>query len=69
MSYFMLYTRDDEGVWSPQFGDRDRECVEFERDDYRDGWQAVKAKDLKIVKFPRVPTNAQIEARTAELNA
>ncbi len=75
MSYWMIYVR-DEGQWSPQFGDKDRDCVRDERvDTYLrqpgyayPGDGKYSAADIKIVKFPRVPSQGQVNARTAELN-
>jgi hypothetical protein len=68
--YFILAVRNDgleaprnDADWSPQFGDYDKECVEFERDDYRD--HGSRACDLKIVRLPdarQVTVNAAIEA-------
>jgi hypothetical protein len=66
MSYHLLLVRED-GLWTPQFGDHDKECVEFEREDYRD--HDIAARDLKIVRFARVPSNAQVTAKLAEFNA
>lgn len=71
MTYYMLYTRED-GVWSPQFGDTDKECVEYERDDmvyaYGMGLLGHLKRDTKIVTFKRVPTERQVQAKCAELN-
>lgn len=44
--YFSLLTR-DEGQWSQQFGDYDRQCVQAELDDMR---RDYKLADLKIIK-------------------
>jgi hypothetical protein len=64
MAYHTLLQRHD-GVWGIEFGDRDRETVEAERDDYRDHF--IKAKDLKIVTT-RTSRSAEIEAIVAKLN-
>lgn len=64
-TYYSLLQRED-GKWSPQFGDYDRETVESERDDYRDHF--VKAKDLKIVTT-QGHSWAAIQAVCAKLNA
>lgn len=74
MSYWMIYVRDN-GVWSPQFGDHDRECVQQEREDQYlkqpgtsyDGDGKYRARDIKIVKLSRA-TNADIDRKTEELN-
>lgn len=81
MAYWMIYTRDaTEGTkhanpnpWSPQFGDKDEEYVRQERlDSYQRQYKGEPGKfaayDIRIVKFPRVPTQAQVNARTAQLN-
>lgn len=65
MAYFQMFVRDAEQHWCAEFGDRDQECVKFERDQYRSQY---KVKDLKIVKFARVPTVKQLQAKQAELN-
>lgn len=75
MAYWMLYTREG-GAWAPQFGDKDKECVREERADTYlrqpgygyEGDGKYSAADIKIVKFARMPTNGQVNARTAELN-
>lgn len=71
MAYWMLYTR-EQGAWAPQFGDHDKECVQDERvDTYLKRWKdddlRYSAKDIKIVKFPRVPSQAQVMAKAKEL--
>lgn len=72
MTYYMLFTR-EHGRWCPQFGDHDKECVEYERDEevarFKDGMLGTAKKDTKIVSFPRVPTRKQVEAKTEALNA
>ena len=66
MAYHMLFQREPGEAWTPQFGDRDRDCVEFERDEYKAN--GAKARDLKIVKFPRVPSQKQVNAKRDEMN-
>jgi hypothetical protein len=78
MTYFMIFTRDAVGSdWAPQFGDSDQECVRQEREDsylrqpgcgYPDDGK-FKASDIKIVRFARMPSAAQVDAKAAELNA
>lgn len=63
--YHTLAVRED-GRWAPQFGDYDLETVEAERDDYRHGYQAIKARDLRIVTTG--PAQADIDAAIARLN-
>lgn len=74
MAYHMLfihsraYGEPDNGAgWCPEFGDKDKGAVEFERDDHKD--RGVSPRHLKIVTFPRVPTQRQVDAKAAELNA
>lgn len=75
MSYWMIYTREG-GTWAPQFGDTDKGCVQQEREDQYlkqpgtsyEGDGKYRAKDIKLVKFARVPSQAQVNARTSELN-
>jgi len=68
MSYYLLIERDTgASPWFVNFGDSDKECVEFEREDVAD--HGALKRNLKIVKFARVPTQAQIDAKLAELNA
>lgn len=76
MAYFMIFVRDD-SQWLPQFGDADRECVEQEREDQYLGQRGMRyeddgkyaAKDIKIVKFARCPSQEQVDEMTAKLNA
>lgn len=63
--YYSLIQRID-GRWYPQFGDYDREVVAQERQDMRDGFEAPRAKDLKIICTG--PKQADIEAAVAKLN-
>ncbi|WQZ00314.1 hypothetical protein Shy_CDS0037 [Escherichia phage Shy] len=58
--YFSLLTKTD-GVWSVQFGDYDRECVEQERDD------SYSDEKCRIIKTD--DTQAAIDAAVAKLNA
>lgn len=72
MSYWMLFTYEGD-AWAPQFGDHDHECVRQEREDtylrqpgygYADDGKYL-AKHIRIVPFPRVPTERQIKERAA----
>lgn len=74
MAYFMLYARDD-GLWSPQFGDFTRADVDQER---RDSYQRERghayegdgkyaAKDLKIIRFDSIPSQADALIMGAKL--
>ena len=66
MAYYQLFVR-EEGEWTISFGDRDKECVEFEAEDYRD--PGVRVKDIKLVTFARVPTQGQLHMKLESLNA
>lgn len=73
MAYFQLfiharaYGEPDNGAgWGAEFGDRDQAAVEFERDDHKD--HGVSGRHLKIVRFERVPTQRQLEAKRRELD-
>jgi hypothetical protein len=63
-TYFVLAVRED-GVWAQQFGDYDRETVEFELEDHID--HDVKRRDLKILKT--LDTEAAAREAVAKLNA
>lgn len=64
--YYSLLVR-EAGRWAVQFGDYDKEIVNAERDDYRDGSQGIKAKDMRVVATKG--TQAAIDAEVARLNA
>ncbi len=65
MAYHTLLARHDDGQWGIEFGDRDKETVQGEMDDYRD--HGHKHKDLKIVTT-RTCRTAEIEAIVTKLN-
>lgn len=71
--YHTLIERNEDSkdnVWVIGFGDRDLECVQFEKQDRRD--HGAKAKDLRIITQPRAPSLAQYEelkAMVAAMNA
>jgi hypothetical protein len=78
MAYFLIYTRDDAASpWAPQFGDSDQDAVMQERIDtyLRPRGQGFAgdckhvASDIKIIRFSRTPTQMQVNAKTAEINA
>lgn len=62
--YYQLLVRDTDGLWRDEFGDRDRDAVDFERQVC-----GYKRKDTKIVRFARVPSQKQVTAAIQELNA
>jgi hypothetical protein len=66
--YFTLLQLID-GVWSIQFGDFDRECVDAERRDMLTGTGMCppKARELKIITSGS--RQHEIVAKVAELNA
>jgi len=63
--YYSLLIR-EHGKWSVEFGDYDRETVEFERADilYYSGYGA---RDLKIIKSG--VSQSSIDAAVAKLNS
>lgn len=67
-TYYTLAIRSN-GVWSPQFGDYDREVVEQEGRDMRESgdWEGLKAKDCKVISTNH--TQADIHAAIIALNA
>lgn len=65
-TYFTLAIRAD-GVWSPQFGDYDRETVEQEARDMRDSDSALRSKDCKVISSG--DSQDAINAAIAKLNA
>jgi hypothetical protein len=62
--YYQLLVRDTDGQWRDEFGDKDRDAVDFERDVC-----GYKKKDTKIIRFARVPSQKQVIATIKELNA
>jgi hypothetical protein len=69
MAYYMLYTSVDGGPFSPQFGDKSRQCVAYELSDMKDtAWRERVKLVGKIIAFDRVPTQAQVDAKALELN-
>lgn len=75
--YWMIYTREANGKWYPQFGDSSRRTVMDEvRDSYQrqrglgyDGDGKYAKRDIKVERFISVPTQAQCMAVAAMLNA
>ena len=61
MAYYTLLTYEN-GTWSPQFGDYDRETVSLER---RDCYSADETKILKT----RTARQSEINSAIAALNA
>lgn len=61
--YHTLIERTPAYGWVIGFGDKDLECVKFEKQDMRDS--GVKAKDLRIVTQDCRPSFAQYEALKA----
>ena len=76
-SYYILVQRSDDGTktgrrtWSPQFGDFDRETVQFELDEYHD--QGARKADLRILSCKTIggkaPPQSFIDNMIAKLNA
>jgi len=61
--YYTLIEKTD-GLWSPQFGDFDREVVEDEKQDYIDS--GSRAKNLRIIQTS--PEQEYIDRRIAMFN-
>lgn len=61
--YHTLVERYPENGWCIGFGDRDLECVKFEKQDRRD--HGAKAKDIKIITQDCRPSWSQYEALKA----
>lgn len=40
--YYLLAVQDNDGIWSPQFGDYERSVVNAERDDYCNRYQTPR---------------------------
>jgi hypothetical protein len=49
MAYYILAMREGH-TWGIEFGDYDRETVQYELEDYRDGSQSIPAKNLRIIR-------------------
>lgn len=62
--YFMLFTRESDGHWHPQFGDKVRSVVVEEA---KDSYSDYRAKDRKIVKFDRAPRQALVDQHAATM--
>lgn len=63
--YYGLFSY-TEGQWAYEFGDYDKECVEFERDDYMDkGW---KRKHLIIHTWNTCPSQGEIDQLQSAMN-
>lgn len=75
--YWMIYTREANGKWYPQFGDYDKRAVKQEVvDSYQrqrgygyDGDCKYAARDIKIIQFTSPPSHAQSMTVAANLNA
>lgn len=61
--YYQLLVRESDGQWRDEFGDRDRDAVDFERDVC-----GYKRKDTKIITFKRVPTQNQVINAIKDMN-
>lgn len=63
--YFTLVQQDTDGVWSIQFGDYDRSCVEFELDEIH--YQGAPKKTLRILTTAN--DQPSINAAVAKINS
>lgn len=70
MAYYTLVLNEGDHIadapWGIAFGDKDKEVVEAERDDYLD--RGFKRKELKIIKTA-TSRQKEIDAAVAALNA
>ena len=67
MAYHILVERPDVGdKWAIQFGDKDKDVVRDEREDYR--YQGSKLGNLKILRVANA-RQATCDAAVAALNA
>ena len=70
-NYYSLFVKQD-GQWSHEFGAFDRKDVLFEQDDWARGYddnQKRYKKDTLVHTWATCPGDAEIKAKTAELNA
>lgn len=66
--YYQLLTRQSKSAkWELEFGDSDKECVEFERDVLTNE-KGLSKSNTKLLSFKRVPTQKQIVSTVATLN-
>lgn len=65
MTYYLLVEKSEDGRWSIQFGDKEKETVEFERDDMAE--HRVAKKNLKIIKA-KSARQSDCDAAVAKLN-
>jgi len=65
MTYYLLVEKAEGGEWAIQFGDSDKETVEFERDAYTE--QGILKKNLKVIKSAS-PQQRDCDAAVAKLN-
>jgi hypothetical protein len=73
MTYYLIITWGN-NAWAPEFGDKDRELVAEERRDQYvkqrgyayEGDGKYIAKHVRIIRFPRVPTQRQVNERCAQ---
>ena len=63
--YFTLLVR-EHGQWTPQFGDFDRDSVEYEADDLASGFEPIKRRDIKIISTGS--TQTEIDSVVQRLN-
>jgi len=67
MTYYILAQKEAgiEGRWTMEFGDKDKDCVNFERDDYND--HGTPKSRLKVIRLANGRA-ATITAAIADLN-
>lgn len=72
MTYYLFASWEDQGPWAPQFGDHEKECVEYEAYEWRHTQEALTGikppvRHTRVVSFPRVPTERQAREKLATL--
>lgn len=65
MTYYLLVEKTEGAEWAIQFGDSDKEAIEFERDDYAD--HGIPKKNLKVIKSAS-SQQRDCDAAVAKLN-
>lgn len=56
--YYVLFTKEADGLWYPQFGSPVKHEVTFERNEYRKDYKASALKIVKVADDKQVTTIA-----------
>ena len=65
MKYYTLIIKEN-GIWSPQFGDPDKEAVKDERADWLHNDDTLTAADVKIIRTGSF--QSEIDAKIKAIN-